>query len=111
MSMPKSALVKKGGGGGGSASTSVSYDYSAQDEARAAKAKAKQIEGSVHQAAYDGKIGDVMSSAHAIRGLQNQAKEAASVGPRVKSVSARATAPTKSTTSMQYDNRPIPEGK
>ena len=109
MSMPKSALFKKGGGGGGSTSTSVSYDYSAQDEARAAKAKAKQVEGGIHQAAYEGKIGDVMSSAHAIRGLQGQAKEAAAVGPRVKSVSTRSSAPTKGTTTAQYDNRPIPK--
>lgn len=108
---PKSALIKKGGGGGGSSSHSVTYDYSAQDEARAAKAKAKQVEGGVHQAAYDGKIGDVMSSAHAIRGLQNQAKEAASVGPRVASVRSSTSAPTKGTTTAQYDNRPIPEGK
>lgn len=107
MSFPKSAAFKKGGGGGGSASTSVSYDYSAQDEGRAAKAKAKQVEGGVHQAAYEGKIGDVMSSAHAIRGLQNQAKEASAVGPRVKSVSTRASAPTGATTSMQYDNREL----
>lgn len=86
---------------GGKSSGSVTYDYSAIDEARSARSKANQLQGTAAKAAYDGDISGVMNSANAIRGLQQQAREADQQGPRVRSVSSSETGPSSSSKPVQ----------
>ena len=97
--------VKSGGGGGGSASVSMSYDNSAIHEARKSRGAAKQLQGKAAKAAYDGDISGVMDSATSIRSLQKQAKEAENTGSLVASARSSASAPTKGTKEVSYDDR------
>ena len=86
---------------GGSRSGSITYDHSAVDEARSARSKAKQLQGTAAKAAYDGDISGVMNSAQAIRGLQQQAREADKQGSRIRSVSSRSSDPGSSLKPVQ----------
>ena len=79
--------------GGGRSSRSATYDYSAVDEARKSRADAETAKGSAAAAAFAGDIGKAMAAGHAIRALQQKAREAESQGPRIRQSQASHTRP------------------
>ena len=81
---------------GGSRSHSKSYDYSAVDEARKARSDAGVAHAAAASAVFSGDIEKAIAAGTTIRALQQKAREADSVGVRLRSESVRSSDPGKS---------------
>jgi hypothetical protein len=81
---PSPVSEKSSDTGGGRTSSSRTLDYSAIDEARESRSKAEATKGAAAAAAYAGDVGKTMAAGHAIRALQQKAREADLQGPRIR---------------------------
>ena len=81
--------------GGGKVSSSVTLDHSAADEARDRRAKLTAAHGAAAASAFEGDIGKTMQAGSLIRSLQQQAREAEAVGPRIRSSQSSVTRPNR----------------
>jgi hypothetical protein len=90
---PSPISEKSSDTGGGRTSSSRTFDYSAIDEARESRSKAESAKGAAAAAAYAGDVGKTMAAGHAIRGLQQKAREAELQGRRVRQSQSSHTKP------------------
>lgn len=81
--------------GEGKVSSSVTFDHSAADEARDRRAKLTAAHGAAAASAFEGDIGKTMQAGSLIRSLQQQAREADAVGPRIRSSQRSVTRPNR----------------